>query len=93
MNLVERNKNIMKRFEVMINTAADDLAAELISEDAKFYTPAFSEPLYGGKGYLSFVHWMRKSFSDVQWALDDMVMDEYKAAVCWTLTERMTESF
>lgn len=65
MNLIERNKELMKKFETMINTADEKLAEELVASDAQFYTPASPEPLYGGKGYLSVVHWMRKGFSNV----------------------------
>lgn len=83
---IERNKQAMYRFETMINTADDALAEELVAPDAPFYTPASPEPLYGGKGYLSVVHWMRQSFSDVQWKLEEMVADEDKVAVRWTLT-------
>ena len=86
MNTIERNKTIMKKFETMINTADETLAEALVSNDAPFYTPASPEPLYGGKGYLSVVHWMRKGFSDVQWKLEEMVADEEKVAVRWTLT-------
>jgi steroid delta-isomerase-like uncharacterized protein len=86
MNLVERNKNIMKRFETMINTADDSIAEEIVASDAPFYTPASPEPLYGGKGYLSIVHWMRTGFSDVQWKLEEMVAQEDKIAARWTLT-------
>ena len=86
MDLAKRNKELMKKFERMINTADDELAAELVADDAPFYTPASPEPLYGGKGYLSVVHWMRQGFSDVQWKLNDMVADEEKVAVYWTLT-------
>ena len=85
-DLAKRNKELMKKFERMINTADDELAAELVADDAPFYTPACPEPLYGGKGYLSVVHWMRQGFSDVQWKLNDMVADEEKVAVYWTLT-------
>jgi len=77
MNLIERNKELMKKFETMINTA---------DEKSQFYTPASPEPLYGGKGYLSVVHWMRKGFSDVQWHITDMVADVDKVAVKWDLT-------
>ena len=83
---VEANKQAMYRFETMINTADDALAEELVAPDAPFYTPASPEPLYGGKGYLFVVHWMRQSFSDVQWKLEEMVADEDKVAVRWTLT-------
>lgn len=79
-------KNKMKTFETMINTADDALAEELIAADASFFTPASPEPLYGGKGYLSVVHWMRQGFSDVQWIINDIVVEENKVAVLWNLT-------
>lgn len=86
MDLITRNKQLMEKFEKMINTADENLASELIASDAPFYTPASSEPLYGGKGYLSVVHWMRQGFSDVQWHITDMVAEEEKVAVKWNLT-------
>lgn len=86
MDLIERNKEIMKKFETMINTADEKIAEELIDNSAAFYTPASPNPLYGGKGYLSVVHWMREGFSDVQWKIKDMVADNDKVAVQWELT-------
>ncbi len=79
-------KEKMKKFETMINTADEKLAAELISDGAKFYTPVSPEPLLGGKGYLSVVHFMRQGFSDVQWKAVEMAADNNKVAVHWTLT-------
>ncbi len=86
MDLIARNKELMKKFETMINTADKKLAQELVASDAPFYTPASPTPLYGGEGYLSVVHWMRKGFSDVQWHIIDMIADEDKVAVRWDLT-------
>lgn len=86
MDLIHRNIELMKNFEIMINTADENLADELVAGDASFYTPASSEPLYGGKGYLSVVHWMRQGFSDVQWHIQEMIADEEKVAVRWKLT-------
>ena len=86
MDLIKRNKKLMKKFETMINTADKQLAEELIEPDALFYTPASSKPLQGGNGYLSVVHWMRNGFSDVQWHIKDMIADEEKVAVQWDLT-------
>jgi len=83
---IEQNKEIMKKFEVMINTNDLVLAQELISDKASFYTPASPVPLYGGKGYLSVVDWMRTGFSDVQWKLEEMVASEDKVAVRWNMT-------
>lgn len=85
-SLSQRNQDIMRKFETMINTADDALAEELVANDALFYTPASPEPLYGGKGYLAVVHWMRQGFSDVQWKLEEMVANDDKVAVRWTLT-------
>lgn len=86
MSNIERNKKIMKDFETMINTADEKLALSLVDSSATFFTPASPEPLYGGKGYLSVVLWMRKGFSDVHWKLGDMIAEEDRVAVFWTLT-------
>ncbi len=86
MNRAESNTAIMKQFEIMINTADEVLSRKLISEKASFFTPASPAPLYGGKGYLSVVHWMRQGFSDVQWKLEEMVAADDKVAVRWTMT-------
>ena len=85
-SLIQRNQEIMRKFETMINTADEALAEEVVAADAPVLTPASPEPLSGGKGYLSVVHWMRQSFSDVQWKLEEMVAAEDKVAVRWTLT-------
>ncbi len=86
MNKIEAHKAAMRRFETMINTADSNLAKELVADDARFYTPASPTPLYGGEGYLSVVHWMRKGFSDVQWKLEEMVAEGNVVAVRWSLT-------
>ncbi len=86
MEKLEAHKAAMKRFEMMINTADLTLAKELVADDAPFYTPASPNPLFGGEGYLSVVHWMRKGFSDIQWKLEDMVAEGNVVAVRWQLT-------
>ena len=80
------NIEIMKQFEQVINTADETKAEQLIAPDAPFITPASPTPLYGGKGYLSLVHWLRKSFPDVQWHALDMVAQDNKVAVLWECT-------
>ena len=64
----------------------EKLGEELVDSTAPFYTPISPNPLYGGKGYLSVVYLMRKSFSDVHWKLVDMAVNEEKAAVTQELT-------
>ena len=78
---VRHHKLAMKKFERMINTNDEALSEELVAPDAAFYTPASPEPLYGGKGYLSVVKWMRGGFSDVQWKLEEMVAEGNVIAV------------
>ena len=85
-NIEKRNIDLIKKFEKMINTADKELASELISEKASFFTPASDKPLYGAEGYLSIVHWMRTGFSDVQWHIEDLVASSNKIAVRWILT-------
>ena len=76
----------MQQFEQMINTADELLAEQLIAPEASFSTPAANELLFGAKGYLSVVHWMRTGFSDVQWHAQEMIAEENKVAVRWVLT-------
>ena len=93
MDLIERNKNLVKKFETMINTNDKELAHELVAPEALFYTPASPKPLYGGEGYLAVVDWMRKGFPDIQWHLKEMVADSKKVAVRWDMTGTHTGVF
>ena len=83
---IESNTDKIKLFEQIINTADEVKAEELIDSNASFITPASPTPLYGAKGYLSLVHWLRKSFPDVQWHALDIVAQEDKVAVLWECT-------
>ena len=68
----------------MINTNDKALAEELIDSKAAFKSLISPEILYGGTGYLSVVDFMRKSFSDIHWDIEDMAADGNKVAVNWT---------
>lgn len=82
----EQNKNAMKKFETMINTADLNLANELISANAQFITPVSPTPLIGGEGYLSVVHFLRSGFPNVQWKAEEMVAEKNIVAVSWMCT-------
>ena len=84
MSKTEKNKESMRRFEKCINTADEKLAEELIDAKASFRTPVSPDLLYGGKGYLSVVHYMRTGFSDVHWKLEEMVAEGDIVVVRWT---------
>ena len=74
-------QTVMSKFERMINTCDDSLAQDLVDAKASFITPASETPLFGPQGYLSIVRFMRQSFSDVQWQLQDLVADKEKKVV------------
>ena len=88
--LVERNKEILKKFETMIYhsdiAVQEKIAKEIVDEKAPLYAPTSPEPLIGPKGFLSVVYMMRKHFSDIQWKIIDMIAAEDKVAVSWELT-------
>lgn len=83
MNKIERNKKTIERFKNCINTNDKILAEKLIDAKAEFASLTSDEKLYGGAGYLSVVDFMRKSFSDIQWEIADIVAEENKVAVSW----------
>lgn len=83
MNKIERNKKNIERFKNCINTNNKELAEELIDDKAEFASLISEEKLYGGKGYLSVVEFMRKSFSDIHWEIADTAVEDNKAAVSW----------
>lgn len=79
----EQHKSIMESFKLMINTNDKALAEKLIAPDAEFQSLISSEILYGGKGYLSVVDFMRQSFSDIHWEIEDLAAEDNKVAVSW----------
>ena len=83
---MSNEKELIAKFETMINTADAVLAEELVAKDAIFHAPTHPEPLKGPKGYLAIVKMMRAAFSDIQWHLDDCVCEPNKIAVCWVCT-------
>lgn len=81
----ESTKRVMNQFVQFINTADAALAAELISTEAIFYIPGKVEPLKGPQGYLDVIAMMRGGFSDIQWSLNDMVIENGRVAARFTL--------
>lgn len=83
---IENNIQLMKSFVEFINTANEQLAQELISTDAKFYVPGQPEPMHGPGGYLAIIGMMRSGFSDIQWSLEDTVVEENRVAARFIMT-------
>jgi steroid delta-isomerase-like uncharacterized protein len=76
----ENNKALVARFVQFINTANEQLAEELISQEAKFYVPGQDGPMHGPAGYLTIIGMMRSGFPDIQWSLEDSVFEGEKVA-------------
>jgi hypothetical protein len=61
----ENNKALVARFVQFINTANEQLAEELISQEAKFYVPGQDGPMHGPAGYLKTVYLKEKKLPHV----------------------------
>src|SRR4029450_6018100 len=81
----DTNKLVMRRFTEFINTASEKLASELIAPDAIFHVPGPSEPMRGPAGYLAIIAMMRGGFPDIQWTLEEMVVEPTKVAARFTM--------
>lgn len=81
----ETNKVVMHRFVEFINTANEKLAEELISIDAIFHVPGQPGPMRGPAGYLTIIGMMRAGFPDIQWTLEEMVVEGDKVAARFTM--------
>jgi predicted ester cyclase len=82
---IETNKLVMHRFTEFINTASEKLASELISPEAIFHVPRRSEPMRGPGGYLAIIGMMRSGFPDIQWTLEEMILEGDRAAARFTM--------
>jgi steroid delta-isomerase-like uncharacterized protein len=72
------SNTFMQRFVEFINTADEALGNELIANNALFYVPNQSEPLQGVPGYLAIIGMMRSGFPDIQWKLEEMIVEEHE---------------
>jgi len=79
------NRLMMDRFVEFINTASEKLAGELISPNAIFYVPGRAEPMRGPAGYLAIINMMRGGFPDIQWTLEETVIEGDKVAARFTM--------
>jgi len=82
---METTTAFFKQFLQFINTADENLAQQLINPLAKFYVPGQIEPLQGPKGYLMIIGMMRSGFPDIQWTIEDMITENDKVAIRFTM--------
>jgi steroid delta-isomerase-like uncharacterized protein len=81
----EIGRATMGRFTEFINTASEKMAKELISPLAIFYVPGHEEPMRGPEGYLAIIQMMRSGFPDIQWALDEVIVEGNRVAARFTM--------
>lgn len=75
----------MQRFVEFINSADETIGQEVVSESAIFHVPLQEAPLEGFAGYMQILGMMRSAFSDVQWSLDDTVIEGDRVVAKFTL--------
>jgi steroid delta-isomerase-like uncharacterized protein len=83
----------MRRFVEFINGADETLAAELISPTAIFHVPGQPAPMVGPRGYLAIVAMMRSGFPDIQWTLEETVVEDDRVAARYTMRGTHSGSF
>ena len=85
--LSKSNKHLMHRFMELMNSASPDqaLATDLISPSALFHVPGRPTALLGPTGYLTVLQLLRSGFPDIQWTLEDLVVEETRAAARFTV--------
>ena len=65
----------MDRFVEFINSANEKIGDEIISPSATFHVPFLPKPVQGPSGYLQIIGMMRQAFPDVQWSLEETVIE------------------
>ena len=79
------NRQFMARFVGYINSADPRLAAALGSPGAVFHVPGRAEPVHGPQGYLEVIGMMRGGFPDIQWTLEETVIEGDVIAARFTM--------
>jgi steroid delta-isomerase-like uncharacterized protein len=75
----------MERFVEFINSGDETIGQEVVSESAVFHVPFSDTPLQGLPGYMQILSMMRSAFPDIQWTLDDTVIEDNRVVAQFTL--------
>lgn len=75
----------MHRFIEFINSGDEKIGQEVVSESARFHVPFSDDALGGLPGYMQILGMMRSAFPDVQWTLDDTVIEDDRVVAQFTL--------
>lgn len=83
--VTESPEEVMTRFVEFINTADEQLADEVIAPEALFHAPTHPEPLRGPSGYLELLAMLRDGFSDIQWTMEETIIEGDRVAARFTM--------
>jgi predicted ester cyclase len=72
--MTEELRGRMDLFVEFINSADEKIGSEIISPSATFHVPFLPEPVQGPSGYLKIIGIMRQAFPDVQWFLEETII-------------------
>ncbi|KAJ5834056.1 hypothetical protein N7447_000082 [Penicillium robsamsonii] len=75
----------MQRFVEFINSGDETIGQEVVSESAVFHVPFSDTPLKGLPGYMQILGMMRSAYPDIQWTLDDTVIEDDRVVAQFTL--------
>ncbi|MFS4506128.1 ester cyclase [Clavibacter sp. Sh2141] len=75
----------MQRFLEFINSGDEAIGREVIHPEAEFTTPFSPEPLRGLDGYLQILGVMRGAIPDVQWTVEQLVIEGDQVAARFEL--------
>jgi steroid delta-isomerase-like uncharacterized protein len=75
----------MHRFVEFINSGDETIGQEVVSEAAVFHVPFSDTPLKGLPGYMQILGMMRSAYPDIQWTLDDTVIEDDRVVAQYTL--------
>ncbi|GIJ85068.1 hypothetical protein Asppvi_003923 [Aspergillus pseudoviridinutans] len=75
----------MGRFVEFINSGDETIGQEVVSESAVFHVPFSDTPLKGLAGYMQILGMMRSAYPDIQWTLDDTVIEDDRVVAQFTL--------
>ncbi len=87
------NLEVMEKFIRFINTCDRDLGKSIISPDVIFYAPTSPEPMHGFRGYTDVLDMMRGAMPDVNWKTEEIIADDNKVMVRFTMTGTQTNPF
>lgn len=75
----------MHRFVEFINSGNESMGADVVSESASFHVPFSETPLKGISGYMQILGMMRSAYPDIQWTLDDTVIEDDRVVAQFTM--------